>query len=166
MSSKKISAAVLTLSNRASNGTYDDVSGKVVVDMLKKNNFEVVDYAILPDIEDLIENKLINYTDNTRVNVVFTTGGTGFGSQDVTPEATRKVIEKEIPGIPELIRFEGLKKTKKATLSRAIAGIRGKTLIINLPGSPKGAQESLEAVLDLIPHSIEMIFDKGHERRV
>ncbi len=157
-----IKAAVLTLSDRASKGVYKDISGNLIIDILKSNNFDVTAYEVIADNEELIIEKLKNYSDKIKVDVVFTTGGTGFGLRDVTPEATRKVIDKEIPGIPELIRLEGLKKTKKEVLSRAAAGIRNKTLIINLPGSPKGAEESLEIILDLIPHSLEMICESGH----
>ena len=97
-----------------------------------------------------------------RVDLVLTTGGTGFGPRDFTPEATREVIEKEVPGIPEAIRIESLKFTRRAMLSRAVAGIRGRTLIINLPGSSKGAKESLEVVLEVLPHGLEMIEGKEH----
>jgi len=122
----------------------------------------VAAYDIVPDEIHALKEKLLHYCDSLAVNVVITTGGTGFSGRDVTPEATLQVIEKNIPGLPELMRAEGLKKTKKAVLSRGICGIRRNTLILNLPGSPKAVRESLEAVLDLIPHSLEMMRGGGH----
>jgi molybdopterin adenylyltransferase len=112
-------------------------------------------YEVIPDEKSLIKEKLIDYS--TKVDLVITTGGTGLSPRDVTPEATREVIDKEIPGIPETMRLTGLTKTKRAMLSRAVAGTRGKTLIINLPGSPKAVSEGLEAVMDIIPHAVEKI---------
>ena len=119
-------------------------------------------YDMVPDEIAAIKEKLLYYCDTLKVDVVFTTGGTGFSGRDVTPEATAQVIKKNIPGLPELMRMEGLKKTKQAVLSRGICGIRGDTIIINLPGSPKAVKESLEAVLDLIPHALEMLKGGRH----
>ena len=110
----------------------------------------------------MIKEKLIDYCDNLKVDLVLTTGGTGFTARDFTPEATREVIEKEVPGIPEAMRTLCLKFTKRAMLSRAIAGTRGKTLIINLPGSTRGAKESLEAILDGLGHGLDMLVGKEH----
>lgn len=110
----------------------------------------------------MIKEKLINYCDNLKVDLVLTNGGTGFTARDFTPEATREVIEKEVPGIPEAMRTSCLRFTKRAMLSRAIAGIRNKTLIVNLPGSSQGAKESLEAILEALPHGLDMVLGKEH----
>jgi molybdenum cofactor synthesis domain-containing protein len=155
-------AAILTSSDRCSRGESEDLSGKLVVEMIKSAGGQAAACDIVPDETDRIKEKLLHYCDTLKVDVVFTTGGTGFSGRDVTPEATAQVIKKNIPGLPELMRMEGLKKTKKAVLSRGICGIRGNTIIINLPGSPKAVKESLEAVLDLIPHALEMLKGGGH----
>jgi len=157
-----IEIAVLTSSDRCSKGETEDVSGKLVSEMVKAINGRTAAYDIVPDEIPAIKEKLLHYCDTLKVNVVITTGGTGFSTRDNTPEATAQVIEKNIPGLPELMRAEGLKKTKKACLSRGISGIRGNTIIINLPGSPKAVKESLEAILDLIPHSLEMLGGGRH----
>ena len=157
-----IEIAVLTSSDRCSRGEAEDVSGRLISEMVKTIGGRTAAYDIVPDEIPAIKEKLLHYCDSLKVNVVITTGGTGFSGRDVTPEATLAVIEKNIPGLPELMRAEGLKKTKKAVLSRGIAGIRGNTIIVNLPGSPKAVKESLEAVLDLIPHALEMVKGGGH----
>ncbi len=157
-----IEIAVMTSSDRCSRGEAGDVSGKLVSEMIKTIGGRTAAYDIVPDDIAAIKEKLVHYCDTLAVDVVITTGGTGFSGRDVTPEATAGVIEKNIPGLPELMRAEGLKKTKKAALSRGIAGIRKNTIIINLPGSPKAVKESLEAILDLIPHSLEMLRGGGH----
>lgn len=154
--------AVLTSSDRCSKGESEDVSGKLVSEMARTIGGHTAAYDIVPDEIPAIKEKLLHYCDTLKVNVVLTTGGTGFSTRDVTPEASAQVIEKLIPGLPELMRAEGLKKTKRAVLSRGLAGIRGNTIIINLPGSPKAVKECLEAVLDLIPHSIEMLRGGRH----
>lgn len=155
-------AAILTSSDRCSRGASEDLSGKLIVEMIKSVGGEAAACDIVPDEADRIKEKLLHYCDALKVDVVFTTGGTGFSGRDVTPEATAQVIKKNIPGLPELMRMEGLKRTRKAVLSRGICGIRGDTIIINLPGSPKAVRESLEAVLDLIPHALEMLRGGGH----
>ena len=157
-----IKIAVLTSSDRCSRGEAADESGKLVVEMMKTIGGQAAACDIVPDEIAAIKEKLLHYCDNLKVEVAITTGGTGFSGRDVTPEATAQVIEKNIPGLSELMRAEGLKKTKKAALSRGIAGIRGNTIIINLPGSPKAVKESLEAILDLIPHSLIMLRGGGH----
>ena len=154
--------AVLTISDKCSKGQREDKSGAVVQELLKQLPWEVVKYEIIPDEPDMIKERLIYYSDNLKVDLVLTNGGTGFTKRDLTPEATREVIEREVPGIPEAMRVECLKITKRAMLSRAIAGIRGRTLIINLPGSTKGAKESLEAILDTLPHGLDMILEREH----
>ena len=155
-------AAVLTISDRCSRKEREDQSGKVIIELIKGINGEVIQYDIVPDEIDLIREKLLFYCDDLKTDFVFTTGGTGFGSRDITPEATKQVLEKLIPGIPELMRLEGLKKTKNAMLSRGISGIRKKSIIINLPGSPKGVKESLASILDIIPHAFDMLKDVSH----
>ncbi|MBU0548011.1 MAG: MogA/MoaB family molybdenum cofactor biosynthesis protein [Candidatus Omnitrophica bacterium] len=154
--------AVLTISDRCHEGKREDKSGKVVQDIIRNLPAEVVIYEIVPDEPEIIKEKLKSYADNLKVDLVLTNGGTGFTARDLTPEATREIIEREVPGIPEAMRVECLKFTKRAMLSRAVAGIRGKTLIINLPGSTKGAEESLEAILDGLAHGLEMLANKEH----
>jgi len=150
-----ITVAVITLSDKGSMGEREDKSGTSILDILKDINAEIKYYDILPDEKDSIKNKLIEYCD--RVDLILTTGGTGLSPRDVTPEATIEVIDREVPGIAEAMRVEGLKVTKRAMLSRAVAGVRGRTLIINLPGSPKAVRENLEVILEVIPHAIEKI---------
>ncbi|MCC6347686.1 MAG: MogA/MoaB family molybdenum cofactor biosynthesis protein [Nitrospirales bacterium] len=149
-----ITIAVLTLSDKGSRGERADASGPAIADTLRGVG-EMKHYDILPDEKDLIKEKLLEYSG--KVDVILTTGGTGLSPRDVTPEATLEVIEREIPGIAEAMRMEGLKKTRRAMLSRAVAGVRGKTLIINLPGSPVAVKENLEIILDVIPHAVEKI---------
>ena len=154
--------AVLTINDRCSCGQKEDKSGKIVQELVKVLPGEVVKYEIIPDEAKIIKERLTFYADTLKVDLVLTNGGTGFTSRDFTPEATKDVIQRDIPGIPEAMRTECLKFTKKAMLSRGIAGIRGKTLIINLPGSLSGAQESLEAILDGLAHGLDMIAERQH----
>ena len=149
-----ITVAVLTLSDKGSRGEREDKSGPAIAEMLKGIG-KVKYYDILPDEKDLIKNKLLEYVN--KVDLILTTGGTGLSPRDVTPEATIDVIDREIPGITEAMRMEGLKKTDRAMLSRAVAGVKGQTLIINMPGSPKAVKEHMEVILDVIPHAIEKI---------
>lgn len=155
--------AVLTISDRCSRKEREDLSGKVIMDMIKGIGGEIAVYDIIPDEIDLIKEKLLFYCDSLNVDFIFSTGGTGFGPRDVTPEATKQVSEKVIPGIPELMRLEGLKNTKNAMLSRGISVIRKNSIIINLPGSPKGVKESLAAILDIIPHAFHMLKGVDHK---
>jgi len=157
-----INIAVLTTSDRCSRGEAEDASGELAAEMVKTIGGRIAARDIVPDEAAAIKEKLLHYCDTLKADIVLTTGGTGFSSRDVTPEATAAVIEKAIPGFGELMRAEGLKKTKKAVLSRGISGIRGNTILINLPGSPKAVKESLEAVLDLLPHSLKMLRGGGH----
>ncbi len=147
---------IVCVSDRCSKGLCEDKSGPAIKEMLT-NMGEAFYYLIVPDEKDEIEKALTDLADIKCADVVFTTGGTGFAPRDITPEATKAVIEKEVPGIPEAIRYESLKITKNAMLSRAVAGIRGKTLIINLPGSPKAVKESLEVVIDVLPHAVKTL---------
>lgn len=153
---------MLTASDRCARGETADESGSLITEMVKTIGGQIVARDVVPDEIAAIKEKLIHYCDTLAADLVITTGGTGFSGRDVTPEATGAVIEKNIPGLPELMRAEGLKKTKKAALSRGICGIRKNTIIINLPGSPKAVKESLEAVLDLIAHALEMLRGGGH----
>jgi molybdenum cofactor synthesis domain-containing protein len=155
-----ITVAILTLSDKGSKGRREDTSGPAIARMVKKIKAKVVSYEILPDEKKLIKKKLISLCD--KVDLILTTGGTGLSPRDVTPEATLEVITREIPGIAEAMRAKSLKKTPCAMISRAVAGVRGRTLIINLPGSLKGARENLEVVLPAIPHAVEKI--KGSKK--
>jgi len=157
-----IKIAILTVSDSCAQGERKDVSGQTIRDILSEGQFKVCQKKIIADNLKAIANELKYFSDKADIDVVLTTGGTGLGSRDVTPEATVSVCERIIPGINEIIRIRGWKKTESAVLSRGIAGIRNKTLIINLPGSPKGVRESLEIILDVLPHAVEMIHGSGH----
>ncbi len=148
--------SVLTVSDRCSRGECEDKSGVLLSEILYAHG-EVIKYDIVSDDIEEIKSRLIYMCDELKSDIIFTTGGTGFAPRDVTPEATKAVIEKEVPGIAETIRYESLKITPKAMLSRAAAGIRGRTLIINLPGSPKAVRESLEVVLPVLSHAAETL---------
>jgi molybdopterin adenylyltransferase len=154
--------AVLTSSDRCARGEAEDVSGAVAADLAAAAGGRLLERAVVPDEQEAIRAKLEYFCGALGAGLVLTTGGTGFSRRDVTPEATAAVIERQIPGFPELMRAEGLKHTKKACLSRGIAGIRGGSIIINLPGSPRAVRESLAAVLDLVPHALEMLEGGGH----
>ena len=157
-----IKVAILTVSDSCTQGKREDVSGQVIKDILAQSGFEICDKRIVPDNHEAIANELKTLSDNAAVDVVITTGGTGLGPRDVTPEATASVCERIVPGLSEMIRAQGWKKTKSAVLSRGLAGIRNKTLVINLPGSPKGVEESLEIILDVLPHAVDMMRGGGH----
>lgn len=153
---KNMVFSVLTVSDRCSKGTNEDKSGPLLCELLSPFG-EIREYKIVPDERDKISRYLVYMSDVLKSDVIFTTGGTGFAPRDVTPEATKDVIEREAPGISEAIRYESLKITPKAMLSRAVSGIRGKTLIINLPGSPKAVRESLDVVLPVLSHAVETL---------
>lgn len=155
-----ITVAVLTLSDKGSKGEREDLSGPAIGELLKLIGAEVKLSEILPDEKKMIKEKLIELSGN--VDLILTTGGTGLSPRDVTPDATLEIIDREIPGIAEAMRAEGMKKTTRSMLSRAVAGVRGQTLIINLPGSPKAVEENLAVILDTIPHAVEKI--KGDTR--
>ena len=148
--------SVLTISDRCSKELCEDKSGPLISELIS-SVAETGEYVIVPDEKELISAELIRLSDEVKSDIIFTTGGTGFAPRDVTPEATKAVIEKEVPGIPEAIRAKSLEITPKAMLSRAAAGIRGKTLIINLPGSPKAVHESLEVVMPVLAHAVETL---------
>lgn len=150
-----ITVAVLTLSDKGAQGKRKDRSGPLITTMVKRIGGKVISYDILPDELGTIKKKLISLCSS--VDLILTTGGTGLSPRDITPEATQEVITRPVPGIPEAMRSEGLKKTPFAMISRAVAGVRGETLIINLPGSPAAVQENLEVILPLLPHAIEKL---------
>lgn len=152
-----IRLAVLTVSDRSSRGERPDASGPAITALIVEQGWEVVTTAITPDDQPAIEQVLLDWCKRDDVDVILTTGGTGFSPRDHTPEATLAVIERAAPGIAEAMRLESLKVTPHAMLSRAAAGIRGQTLIINLPGSPKGALENLRTVLPVLPHAVELL---------
>jgi len=158
-----IKVGILTISDKGSRGEREDTSGKVIEEIVKKINGEVKYYQIIPDEKDIIQEELIKTVDKLHLDLILTTGGTGLGKRDVTPEATSAIIEKEVPGISEIIRSESFKKTNRAILSRGVAGIRKESLIINLPGSPKGVRESLEIILKTLPHGIEILKGQAAE---
>jgi len=157
-----IRVAILTVSDSCAQGKREDVSGQTIKDMLPEGGFEICRKKIVADDHEKIVNELKHFSDKADIDVVFTTGGTGLGPRDVTPEATASVCERIIPGLGEMMRAEGLKKTKNAILSRGIAGICNKTLVINLPGSPRGVKESLEIILNVLPHAVDMMHGGGH----
>ena len=150
---------IITLSDRSSRGEREDLSGPALASFLQAENCSVLKKLILPDDESAIRKTLIEWADSGNFDVILTTGGTGFAPRDVTPEATRAVIDRDAPGLAETMRSESLKKTPHAMLSRAVAGIRGRTLIVNLPGSPKGAVENLQTILPVLPHAVQLLAD-------
>ncbi len=150
-----IKVAILTLSDKGSRGEREDLSGPAIRDVMKEIGAVVEHYEVIPDEKELIKEKLMEYS--RKVDVILTTGGTGLSPRDVTPEATLEVIDREIPGMAEAMRTEGLKKTRRAMLSRAVAGVREKCLIVNLPGSLKAVKEGLEVLHEVIPHAVEKI---------
>jgi molybdopterin adenylyltransferase len=154
-----IRVGILTLSDRSASSERADVSGPALAELIHAQGWSVTKQAILPDNESTIRTNLIEWADSGQVDIILTTGGTGFAPRDVTPEATRAVIQREAPGLAETMRAESLKKTPHAMLSRAIAGIRGRTLIVNLPGSPKGALENLQTILPVLPHAVQLLTD-------
>jgi len=156
--------AILTISDRSSRGERPDASGPALADLVESRGWSVVKRDILPDDEMMLRETLSMWADSGEVDVILTTGGTGFAPRDVTPEATRAVVERLTPGLDEAMRAASLQVTPHAMLSRAVSGIRKRTLIINLPGSPKGATENLQVVLPALEHAIHLLReeDAGH----
>ncbi len=159
---KPLRAAVLVMSDSIAAKKKSDLSGKLIVERLTKESVDVVDYKIIPDELEQIVAELIKYSDEMKLDLVITTGGTGFSPRDCTPEAMLQVIEREVPGIPEAARVYGQERTPFSMLSRALAGLRGNTLIVNLPGSKKGVTESLDALFPALLHAFKMIQGGGH----
>jgi molybdenum cofactor synthesis domain-containing protein len=152
-----IRTAIITLSDKGSRGEREDESGRVIGEMIAGIGASAVHYEILPDEKSLIVDALTRLSDSCAIDLILTTGGTGVAPRDVTPEATRSVLDRELPGMGEAMRAESLKKTPHAMISRAVAGIRKHTLIVNLPGSPRAVRENLSVILPALPHAIEKI---------
>ena len=158
MMNNQISVAILTVSDRSHKGERSDKSGPTIIEFLTTNSFLIADYQIVPDEINQIIN-IINKWVELEIQIIFTSGGTGFAPRDITPEATLSIIEKETPGISEYLRFKSIQITPHAMLSRGVSGIKNKSLIINLPGSPKAAKECVEFLLPVLPHAIELVIN-------
>ncbi|MDI6785463.1 MAG: MogA/MoaB family molybdenum cofactor biosynthesis protein [bacterium] len=156
-------AGILIISDKGARGERKDLCREVIEDTLKRINIVSIKHDIIPDEENIIYNKLIEYIDSFHLNIIITSGGTGIGPRDVTPEATKKAIEKEIPGIAEAMRLETFKFAHSSLISRSVVGIRKQSIIINLPGSPKACQECLKVILSTLPHAIDMVLGKKME---
>lgn len=159
---------IVTVSDRSARGEREDLSGPALAEQVRKSGGTIAMMTVVPDDLDRIRDLLIRWSDNGMLDVLLTTGGTGFSPRDVTPEATSAVIERPAPGLAEAMRIESLKVTPHAMLSRATAGIRGRTIIVNLPGSPRGAVENLIVILEVLPHAVELLqespqAERGHQ---
>ena len=154
-------AAILTVSDKGAAGQREDLSGPELERLLTEAGFSVLIRVVVPDERDEIAGALVDLCDNQKVDLVLTTGGTGFSPRDVTPEATRDVIEREVPGMPEAMRQESLKITNRAMLTRGVAGIRGRTLIVNMPGSLKAARECFAVIAPALDHAMEVLTGRG-----
>jgi molybdenum cofactor synthesis domain-containing protein len=162
MMNVQLKAVVITVSDRSASGEREDVSGRVLAELLKESGADIIDTEILPDELEPLAEKLRQYADRPDVNLIITTGGTGFSPRDNTPEATRAVIHKEAPGLAEAMRLETLRQTPTAMLSRGVCGIRSEALIINLPGSPKGVRESFAVIKPVLPHAVAQLAGRPH----
>jgi molybdopterin adenylyltransferase len=151
-----IKYSILTISDNGSAGLREDFSGKIIEELMTHSGAQLIEYQIVPDDRNIISTTLITLCDKG-ANLILTSGGTGFSPRDITPEATLEIIERQVPGIPEAMRAKSLEVTSRAMLSRAVAGIRGNTLIINLPGSPKAVKECLEVVLPVLDHALDIL---------
>lgn len=154
---------IITASDKGSRGDREDLSGALIKEMTENRGYQIVSYKVLPDEEELLAQEMIRLSDEVKVDLILTTGGTGFSMRDVTPEATIRVCDRMAPGISEAIRSLSLRITPRAMLSRAVSGIRKSTLIINLPGSPKAVRESLEFILDSVHHGLEIMTGRDSE---
>lgn len=157
------SVGIITASDKGSKGERVDKSGDVIREIVEANGYEVNRYVVVPDEREDLKKELIYMSDELKLNLIVTTGGTGFSKRDVTPEATKEIIEREVPGISEAIRAYSLTITKRAMLSRGASGIRGNTLIVNLPGSPKAVRESLEYIITELEHGIKILIGEDSE---
>ena len=162
----QMQAGILVISDRGWRGERYDKSGQIAKEAINRLNIDVAEYEVVPDEANIISQKLREWSDNVGLDLILTSGGTGLSARDVTPEATSVVIDKTIPGLTEAMRMETMKKKPEAILSRAIAGNRGKCLIVNLPGSPKAVQECLDVILPVLPHALDIlggrVADCGH----
>ena len=149
--------AILTVSDRSAAGEREDTSGRIIREIVQAQGWEVARTAVIPDDPETIRTTLADWADGESADVILTTGGTGFGPRDVTPEATRAVIERDAPGLPEAMRAASLAITRHAMLSRQTAGIRRRTLIVNLPGNPKAVRENLDVLLPVLPHAVQLL---------
>jgi molybdopterin adenylyltransferase len=159
MNNPPLRFGILTVSDRSSKGEREDLSGPALTDLVRSEGWHVLRSAIVPDDRDIIRETLSNWADSGELDVLLTTGGTGFAPRDVTPEATRMVIEREAPGLAEAMRIESMKKTPHAMLSRSVAGIRGRVIIINFPGNPTGAVENMHVVIPVLVHAVELLHE-------
>lgn len=159
----RFKTAVLTLSDKGAAGEREDKSGPLIREIIEKENYLVIDQRVLPDEQKIIEETLIHLCDRLKVDLIFTTGGTGFSLRDRTPEATMAVADRMAPGIAEAIRAYSMQITNRAMLSRGVSALRGQTLIINLPGSPKAVKESLDCILPALPHGLEILKGSASE---
>lgn len=155
--------SIITVSDSVSAGKHEDLSGKALAERCTEMGWEVISKSVVPDDEGLIRTQLLALADSGKVDVALTTGGTGVGPRDVTPEATAAVVTRQVPGLAELMRQTGVQKNRNAALSRSIAGVRGECLIINLPGSPRGAVESFDAIAQLLPHAVAVLHGARHD---
>ncbi|MDR0324037.1 MAG: MogA/MoaB family molybdenum cofactor biosynthesis protein [Treponema sp.] len=156
-------AAIITVSDSVYRREREDASGKVISEILKTSGFQEKNYLVLPDEQTLLENEMKKICDENLADIILTTGGTGFSQRDRTPEATIAIAERLVPGIPEAMRLHSMSITKRAMLSRSAAAIRGKTLIVNLPGSPKAAKENLQSIIEEIKHGLDILTGKENE---
>ncbi|MCL2233088.1 MAG: MogA/MoaB family molybdenum cofactor biosynthesis protein [Treponema sp.] len=161
MSNKRYRVAVITVSDKSSDGEREDTSGKLVKEIVIAAGYIVTSYMILPDEQARLEKEMKRLCDERLAELILTTGGTGFSPRDRTPEATTTIAERLVPGIPEAMRMQGMTITKRAMLSRAVAAIRGKTLIVNLPGSPKAVRENLGFIITELRHGLDVLTGKG-----